>query len=117
MRQSRRRTPRSFQTESEKRRFPNRHGKVFNHGETVIVHVQNQILAHDGQPNQCDVSFRFHFYFLSKQFGLRPKCGCYDTKPPGCGEKNLWRKASRSEKAFPSKSGISHLFQETRSQP
>ena len=38
-----------------------RHGPVVNdYGETVIVHVQNEILSHDGQANERDVSFRFH---------------------------------------------------------
>jgi hypothetical protein len=33
----------------------------------VVVHVQNQILAHDGQTNQCNISLRFHFsYWLRK---------------------------------------------------
>ena len=36
-------------------------GAVEGHdGEAVVVHVQNQILAHDGQTDECDVSFRFH---------------------------------------------------------
>ena len=29
-------------------------------GEAVVVHVQNEILAHDGQPDECDVCLRFH---------------------------------------------------------
>ena len=33
---------------------------VDDDGEPVIIHVQNQILAHDGKANQCDVSFLFH---------------------------------------------------------
>ena len=32
-----------------------------DHGEPVVVHVQNQILAHDGQANDGDISFGFHF--------------------------------------------------------
>ena len=31
-----------------------------DHGEAVVVHVQNQILAHDGQTNDSNISFRFH---------------------------------------------------------
>ena len=33
---------------------------VDDDGKTVVIHVQNQILAHDGKANQCDVSFLFH---------------------------------------------------------
>jgi hypothetical protein len=29
-------------------------------GESVVVHVENQILAHDGQTDECDVSLWFH---------------------------------------------------------
>ena len=37
------------------------HGAVESgHRETVVVHVQNQILAHNGQPNYSNISFRFH---------------------------------------------------------
>ena len=32
------------------------------HGEPVVVHVQNQVLAHHGQPNNSDISFRFHTF-------------------------------------------------------
>ena len=42
-------------------------GAVEGHdGEAVVVHVQNQILAHDGQPDQCDVSFWFHLSYQLK---------------------------------------------------
>ena len=42
-------------------------GAVEGHdGEAVVVHVQNQILAHDGQPDQCDVSLRFHLSYQLK---------------------------------------------------
>jgi hypothetical protein len=34
-------------------------------GEAVVVHVQNEILAHDGQTDECDVSLWFH-----KQLGI-----------------------------------------------
>ena len=30
---------------------------VGHHGEAVVVHVQNQVLAHDGQADHSDVSF------------------------------------------------------------
>ena len=33
-----------------------------DHGEAVVVHVQNQILAHDGQTNHSNVSFWFHIH-------------------------------------------------------
>ena len=33
---------------------------VGDDGEAVVVHVQNQILAHDGQADECDIAFRFH---------------------------------------------------------
>ena len=37
------------------------HGAVEDgHGEAVVVHVENEILAHDGQSDQCDVSLSFH---------------------------------------------------------
>jgi hypothetical protein len=26
----------------------------------VVVHVEDKILAHDGQANHCDIAFRFH---------------------------------------------------------
>jgi hypothetical protein len=29
-------------------------------GEAVVVHVQNEILAHDGQTDKCNVSLWFH---------------------------------------------------------
>ena len=29
-------------------------------GEAVVVHVEDEVLAHDGQTNQCDVAFWFH---------------------------------------------------------
>ena len=29
-------------------------------GKTVVVHIEDQVLAHDGQPNQGDVSCWFH---------------------------------------------------------
>ena len=31
-----------------------------DHGEAVVVHVQDQVLAHDGQADQCDVCRLFH---------------------------------------------------------
>ena len=31
-----------------------------DHGKAVVVHVQNQVLAHDGQTDQCDVCRLFH---------------------------------------------------------
>src|SRR5262249_19627032 len=36
-----------------------------DHGETVIIHVQNQILAHHGQTDHCNISIGFHFRYLS----------------------------------------------------
>ena len=37
-----------------------------HHGEAVVVHVEDQVLAHDGKADQGDVSFRFHcFSFLA----------------------------------------------------
>ena len=38
-----------------------------HHGEAVVVHVQNQILAHHGQPDQCNVSLRFHLLYQLNQ--------------------------------------------------
>ena len=34
-----------------------------HHGVAVIVHIQDEILAHDGQTDECDVRFRFHVQF------------------------------------------------------
>jgi len=31
-----------------------------NDGEAVVVHVEDEILAHHGQTDECDVSLRFH---------------------------------------------------------
>ena len=36
---------------------------VGDDGEAVVVHVENEILAHHGQPDQCDVSLWFHIKF------------------------------------------------------
>src|ERR1039457_2690727 len=33
---------------------------VSDDGKTVVVHVENEILAHDGQTDECDVALRFH---------------------------------------------------------
>ena len=39
---------------------------VDRHGEAVVVHVQNQVLAHHGQADQADVRLGFHcFSFLA----------------------------------------------------
>src|SRR5687767_5366677 len=38
-----------------------RHRAIVNDdGKSVIVHVQNKILSHDGEADESDVSFRFH---------------------------------------------------------
>jgi hypothetical protein len=42
-----------------------------DHGESVVVHIQNQILAHNGQPNHGNISFRFHvvsFYWNGERY-------------------------------------------------
>src|ERR1017187_9946914 len=36
------------------------------HGKTMVVHVQNQILAHHGQPDKSDVSLWFHLLYSLK---------------------------------------------------
>src|SRR5262245_56051192 len=36
-----------------------------DHSKAVVVHVQNQILAHNGQANHRDIAFGFH-KFTSK---------------------------------------------------
>ncbi|MCG3778535.1 MAG: hypothetical protein JW388_1256 [Nitrospira sp.] len=37
------------------------YGAVVGHdGEAVVVHVEDEILAHHGQADECDVAFRFH---------------------------------------------------------
>jgi hypothetical protein len=42
------------------------HGAVEgDHGEAVVVHVQNQVLPHHGEADECDVSFSFHKKFLT----------------------------------------------------
>jgi hypothetical protein len=33
---------------------------VSDDGETVVVHVEDQVLAHDGQPDEGDISLWFH---------------------------------------------------------
>ena len=33
---------------------------VSDDGEAVVVHVEDEILAHDGQTDQCDVTLRLH---------------------------------------------------------
>ena len=40
---------------------------VGGHGEAVVVHVQNQVLAHYGQPNYSNISFWFHICVLLKE--------------------------------------------------
>ncbi len=43
-------------------------GAIERHdGEAVVVHVQNEVLAHDGQSDQCDVSLRFHLSYQLKK--------------------------------------------------
>ena len=38
-------------------------GAVVGHdGEAVVVHVEDEVLAHDGQADECDVCFRFHLW-------------------------------------------------------
>ena len=38
-----------------------RGGAVVGHdGEAVVVHVEDEVLAHDGQADQCDIRFWFH---------------------------------------------------------
>jgi hypothetical protein len=36
------------------------------HSESVVVHVQNEVLAHHGQTNYGNISFRFHKMYLSR---------------------------------------------------
>jgi hypothetical protein len=33
---------------------------VNDDGESMVVHVKNKILSHDGETDESDVSFRFH---------------------------------------------------------
>ena len=47
------------------------------HGEPVVVHIQNQILAHDGQPNNTNISFRFHISIIQN---AKCKVSPHDTK-------------------------------------
>jgi hypothetical protein len=36
-------------------------GAVVGHDSVaVVIHVQDEVLAHDGQANQCDIALRFH---------------------------------------------------------
>ena len=52
------------------------HGAVVGHdGEAVVVHVQNEVLAHDGQTDQCNVSFWFHKICLPIQKTARKYTG------------------------------------------
>jgi hypothetical protein len=34
---------------------------VGRHDEAVVVHVEDEVLAHDRQTDQCDISVWFHF--------------------------------------------------------
>ena len=38
---------------------------VGDDGETVVVHVEDEVLAHDGQADQRDVALRLHVLALS----------------------------------------------------
>ena len=49
-----------------------------HHGKTVVVHVQNQILAHHGQTDECDISLWFH---LLHSFKIGKHAT--ETGPPG----------------------------------
>src|ERR1019366_8367303 len=42
---------------------------VSGHSEPVVVHVQDQILAHNGQPNYSNISFRFHVLYCYRSNG------------------------------------------------
>ncbi len=44
-------------------------------GKAVIVHVEDQILAHDGQANDCNIRCRFHnnLRFWREKWGVRYK--------------------------------------------
>ena len=39
------------------------------HGEAVVVHVQDEVLAHDGQTDECDVCRLFHDRFAPSVAG------------------------------------------------
>ena len=54
-------------------------GAVVGHdGEAVVVHVEDEVLAHDGQADECDVALWFHD--VSVQFR---KLSGHDTKKGG----------------------------------
>ena len=55
---------------------------VSGHGEPVVVHVQNQILAHHGQPNYSNISFRFHVVCFLQECRTKVKSG-YSQELPG----------------------------------
>jgi hypothetical protein len=44
---------------------------VGDDGEPVVVHVEDEVLAHDGQPDEGDVALRFHDVSRGMKFGFR----------------------------------------------
>src|SRR6185369_6457510 len=40
---------------------------VGDHFKIMVVHVENEILTHYGQSNQCNIRCRLHAFFLIKQ--------------------------------------------------
>ncbi len=53
-----------------------------DHGEAVVVHVQNQVLAHDGQPNHGNISFWFHVVVCCAECEIQFAGTRYSSCPP-----------------------------------
>jgi len=51
---------RAFGFVGEKRIYLVGGAVVSDDGEAVVVHVEDEILAHDGQTDECDVTLELH---------------------------------------------------------
>src|SRR5947207_341536 len=58
-----------------------------HHGEPVVIHVENEILAHHCQPDESDVSFCFHelIWLIVDTVALVPgQANPSQSYPPNC---------------------------------
>src|SRR6516165_10656829 len=78
-----------------------------DHGEAVVVHIQNQILPHHGQADDGNVSLRFHSFVVLISSGRIPysrgRCGREQIDAP------LWG-ATATRKDSPAGFGIPWAF-------
>jgi len=73
-------------------------------GEAVIIHVENEVLAHDGQTDESDVCLSFHEYAtLIKTAENIPKAGARARSIFGVGQRreeatgpSRWRDSCRA---------------------